>query len=181
MDCREAQSMIVPFIEDKLSIEQKEAFLEHIEHCSSCYDELEVYFIVYSGLKQLDADTPDISDFKGELKRYIEVQKADIAHAHSKKVKFRMIVALSAVILVIVGIGIYRLNRSDNAILQQTINTVKSTFTNTKAEPVKKSVEQAMVSESWKQAGFYEIVRNTEIPETEPEGGERDNEEDRTD
>ena len=47
MTCREAQSCIVPFIEDKMDDERMEQFLHHIENCSECYDELEVYFIVF--------------------------------------------------------------------------------------------------------------------------------------
>lgn len=54
MDCRDIQSLITPYIEDKLDDNQLEAFLDHIKACTECQEELEVYFIVDSGLKQLD-------------------------------------------------------------------------------------------------------------------------------
>lgn len=85
MNCREAQSLIVPFIEDKLDDEQLEAFLAHIESCSECYDELEVYFIVFSGTRQLDDNYDEISDFKGELTKYIERKKEKYHKKHKRE------------------------------------------------------------------------------------------------
>lgn len=93
MNCREAQSLIVPFIEDKLDDEQLEAFLEHIESCSECYDELEVYFIVFSGTRQLDDKYDEISDFKGELKKYIERKKEKYHKKHKRALWARLGVA----------------------------------------------------------------------------------------
>lgn len=54
--CKEAQGLIVPYINDKLDIKQLEQFLEHIETCSDCREELEVYFTLLTGMKQLDED-----------------------------------------------------------------------------------------------------------------------------
>ena len=78
MDCREAQALIVPFIEGKLNDEQNEKFIAHIETCSECYDELEVYYIVIVGVKQLDEDTQIIMDLGSNLKTYIENVKMHI-------------------------------------------------------------------------------------------------------
>ena len=61
-----------------------EQFLHHIENCSECYDELEVYFIVFSGIRQLDNDQEDISDFKGELKKYIQSKKEKYHKKHKR-------------------------------------------------------------------------------------------------
>ena len=46
MKCHDVQRMISGFIEEKLTDEQLEGFLEHIENCQDCYDELEVYNII---------------------------------------------------------------------------------------------------------------------------------------
>lgn len=56
MDCRTAQSLINSYIEKKMTVEQLEQFLKHVESCPSCYDELETYFIVYYAMKRLDND-----------------------------------------------------------------------------------------------------------------------------
>ncbi len=89
MDCREAQAWIVPFIEGKLNDEQNEKFIEHIENCSECYDELEVYYIVIVGTKQLDEDTHMIMDFGANLKTYISHVKEHISRKHSRKARLR--------------------------------------------------------------------------------------------
>lgn len=47
MDCRTAEGMVSSYIEHKLPVNELEEFLDHVESCSSCYDELETYFIVH--------------------------------------------------------------------------------------------------------------------------------------
>ena len=46
IDCRQAETLVARYIKHTLSTDELEEFLDHIEHCSSCYDELETYFIV---------------------------------------------------------------------------------------------------------------------------------------
>ena len=36
MDCKTAQSLVIPYINDQLSDEETEDFLEHIENCKEC-------------------------------------------------------------------------------------------------------------------------------------------------
>ena len=98
MDCREAQALIVPFIEGKLNDEQNEKFIEHIEGCSDCYDELEVYYFVMVGVKQLDEDEHILVDFKGDLKKYIATKKEAIARKHSRRTR-RKLGGITALIL----------------------------------------------------------------------------------
>lgn len=54
IDCRQAEAMVTKYINHTLSTNELEDFLDHIEHCSSCYDELETYFIVHKAIQQLD-------------------------------------------------------------------------------------------------------------------------------
>ena len=54
IDCRQAEAMVTKYINHSLSTNELEDFLDHIEHCSSCYDELETYFIVHKAIQQLD-------------------------------------------------------------------------------------------------------------------------------
>ena len=46
LDCRTAESMVARYMNHTLKTDEMEEFLDHIEHCPSCYDELETYFIV---------------------------------------------------------------------------------------------------------------------------------------
>ena len=41
MNCQTAESMVNRYIEHDLSVDELENFLEHVENCPSCYDELE--------------------------------------------------------------------------------------------------------------------------------------------
>ena len=54
IECRIAESMVTQYINHSLSVDELEEFLDHISHCSSCYDELETYFIVHEAIQQLD-------------------------------------------------------------------------------------------------------------------------------
>lgn len=79
MDCRTAESMVSGYIQKELNDKELDAFLKHIENCSSCYDELETYYIVYAATKQLDENQEDsIYDFKGMLQEDIRKTKVKI-------------------------------------------------------------------------------------------------------
>ena len=54
MKCLEAQRLIHPFLRRKLTDEQLKAFVEHIDHCPGCREELEINLAVYSTLDQSD-------------------------------------------------------------------------------------------------------------------------------
>lgn len=83
MNCRTAEGMVNRYINHSLSIEEMEEFLDHIEQCSSCYDELETYFIVHEAMQQLDESSGGtVLDFKDLLeqdirksRRYIRKKK----------------------------------------------------------------------------------------------------------
>ena len=84
MNCRTAEGMVNGYINHELSLKELEEFLDHIQTCSSCYDELETYFIVHEVTQQLDDDSSDsVLDFKKLLeqdirksRRYIRKKKA---------------------------------------------------------------------------------------------------------
>ena len=59
MNCQTAESMVNRYIEHDLSVDELENFLEHVENCPSCYDELETYFIVHAAMQQLDEQSRD--------------------------------------------------------------------------------------------------------------------------
>ena len=54
LTCREILSMIPDYLNNNLSDRQLEKFLEHIQHCSSCYEELETNFMVDRTVRYLD-------------------------------------------------------------------------------------------------------------------------------
>lgn len=70
MTCKEAQALVIPYINQQLSMDEVEAFIEHVRGCKVCQEELEIYYIAMVGVRQLDTEG-DISDIKEELKKTI--------------------------------------------------------------------------------------------------------------
>ena len=60
MTCKEAEQMVMPYITDELTDKELAEFLEHIESCASCYEELEIYYTLYAGLSQLDGENESV-------------------------------------------------------------------------------------------------------------------------
>ncbi len=54
LTCKEAASMVIPYIQGELCDKELRDFVRHIERCKDCREELETYYIVYKGLMQLD-------------------------------------------------------------------------------------------------------------------------------
>lgn len=72
MDCRRAEELVNRYIDRSITIRDMEAFLDHVETCSSCYEELETYFIVHEAMEQLNNEEKDtILDMKKMLEQDI--------------------------------------------------------------------------------------------------------------
>lgn len=55
LQCNRATKMIPSFIADELSFRELEQFMEHIDECESCKEELSIQFLVEVGLNSLEA------------------------------------------------------------------------------------------------------------------------------
>ncbi len=67
MDHLEAQSYIMPFIEGKIPEEKQVDFVLHMRNCPKCYDELETYYTLIVGMRQLSDNKKISTDFKKSL------------------------------------------------------------------------------------------------------------------
>ena len=107
MDCQTAEGMVSRYIKHDLPLNELEEFLDHVQNCSSCYDELETYFIVHEVTHQLDDDSSDsVLDFKKLLEQDIRKSRRYI---RKKKVSWLMfgvsiclLIATSAALLIFV-------------------------------------------------------------------------------
>lgn len=54
MNCKEAEKKIPSFLRDDLDGSKLEEFVEHIENCSECKEELSIQFLVVEGLERLE-------------------------------------------------------------------------------------------------------------------------------
>ncbi len=80
MECNNARRQIVPYIKGQLSINDCEKFIEHVNGCSECMDELEIYYILEHGLS--DEDDNVSYDFKKMLESQLEL---DMSQIHSER------------------------------------------------------------------------------------------------
>jgi hypothetical protein len=100
MTCKETQSRITPFIHDQLNLKEMEAFIEHVQSCKECREELEVYYALLTAMEQLDEDRTLSDNYNMELDMKIEREQEKIVHA--KFLFYRKKIRLVIVILMIV-------------------------------------------------------------------------------
>lgn len=86
LTCREAERLVMPYINDQLTEEEMEEFLKHIHTCPDCREELEIYYTVFHGLRQLDEDE---GDYDGT--RALE-ESLDLAWLRVQAVRLRTII-----------------------------------------------------------------------------------------
>ncbi len=54
LDCKDYEKLIPNFLEDKLSTLMTEKFIEHIENCPDCMEELSIQFLITEGMSRLE-------------------------------------------------------------------------------------------------------------------------------
>jgi len=65
MKCQEAEQKIQYFINDELTGEPLANFVRHIDHCHSCYEEMETSYLLKEALSRLE--NGETFDLHGEL------------------------------------------------------------------------------------------------------------------
>lgn len=123
MNCIKAQSMITPFIQNKLSLKETEEFIEHVGSCKNCREELEVYYALLTAMKQLDEDKNISSDFSMELSHKLEEAQEKILHAKFTYYRKKVILFLTIFLL-----AIYISIRYSYKSMDEVIHPSKSTF-----------------------------------------------------
>lgn len=96
MNCLEAQSKIVAFIENKLDDAEVLEFVRHIRSCENCAEELEIYYTLLVGMKQLDNDQELSTNFKAQMEEKLNVEYKHIQNR--RKLTGSSIVLILAVI-----------------------------------------------------------------------------------
>lgn len=81
MTCQKVQNQITPFINDELTIKELDEFIHHVDTCSECKEELEVYYALLTAMKQLDENESLSSDYSMELSTKLQKCEEKIIHA----------------------------------------------------------------------------------------------------
>ena len=56
MQCKEAQSKFIQFINDELNQKELKEFLGHIHQCKDCHEEYGIYYTMIMGMRYLESD-----------------------------------------------------------------------------------------------------------------------------
>lgn len=106
MNCHVAEGMVTRYIDHTLKVDELEEFLDHVESCSSCYDELETYFIVQEAMNQLDnGETETALDFKDLLEQ--DLKKSRRYVRKKKTIKFVEIMLLCILMGILISILVF--------------------------------------------------------------------------
>lgn len=103
VNCRETQGLLVPFIKSELTMEQAKAFFQHIDNCPDCKEELEVYYMMIVGIKELDEDNPKSLDLHSQFEELLEHSRTEINKHHLRKTpRMVLFLALIGILLVLI-------------------------------------------------------------------------------
>lgn len=103
VNCTEARRMVAAYVNKELSVKDMEAFLDHIEHCSDCMDELDVYFTVYRALNSLDDGEHQELNFKKMLEEDIRMERKAIFRKKTISL-VRMVLLFAAELLLLLSV-----------------------------------------------------------------------------
>ena len=53
LDCKQTEKLIPQFLKDELDNRTEKKFLNHVDGCSSCLEELSIQFLVTTGMQHL--------------------------------------------------------------------------------------------------------------------------------
>ncbi len=115
MDCKRVMELMTQFINDQLDAEDIQAFLDHIDSCPECREELEVNYSLMTAMKQLDEDT-DLSDnYIEELNQKIETCYLDELKRKRSCTRRRIILGIVVFLLLFMnGITVKETRREED-------------------------------------------------------------------
>ena len=98
MECKEIQKLFIPFIDDKLSVSDLAAFLDHMDTCKECREEYDIYYTVIMGMRYQD-ERQNISEFKLDSEQKLH-------SAADYLLKYRILLLEKYILLAVLCIGV---------------------------------------------------------------------------
>ena len=96
LTCKQEEKLILPFIRDTLDNRTKRQFLNHLDHCDQCLEELSIQFLVTTGMQRLE--NGDAFDLNRELGERIATERK---HLHMLGSVESALVGLEAISLLL--------------------------------------------------------------------------------
>ncbi len=100
MNCKETQNNISLFVQEKLNMEQLELFLEHIENCSVCREELEVYYTLHTAMQILEENLEyEHTNYQIDLKWELEKSKDKLRKTKRNRIEKHVLFVIIAIVI----------------------------------------------------------------------------------
>lgn len=86
MTCLEARKRIYDYLNNRLSDQELKEFLNHVESCHECMEELRITHMVYSGVASLDSDDDEGLNIDGIFRKNLQESKFYLFRLATRKV-----------------------------------------------------------------------------------------------
>ncbi len=161
MNCLEAQSKIVAFIENKLNDDETVEFVKHIRSCENCSEELEIYYTLLVGMKELDEDKELSSNFKEKMEEKLNLDYRHVKNRRRIKSTFVIMILLGITTVGFLGYQSYRTTQYLQE--QEQIKLAQSQY-----YYADYYAEALFHTEEYEMFQFVDYVKNNNEPEEEP-------------
>ncbi len=103
MKCTQAQSLMQAFLDYSIKDEELGPFLDHIEECRECRDELELYSAVYDSLRDERTSDAELKDMTAvRLQEKLSDARSYLRRKRSAKIFLKVLAVLLCLTVVIV-------------------------------------------------------------------------------
>ena len=99
MNCEEAHQNFTAFLTDRMNVDNTDEFIRHVENCTECRDELEVYYMAMAATGELSEEELESYDLTHLLSDKMEERKAYVKRHQF----YRVVGAVAAVAMLIVS------------------------------------------------------------------------------
>ena len=143
MTCIKTQSMIMAFINNKLNIRELEEFLDHVNTCTVCMEELGVYYTLLTAMKQLDEDKNLSDDFSLKLNEKLEKAQERIIHVKYTYYRKKTMLILSMIFLAIfIGLGYAKESIENEKIVTKSEFRIRYAFRDVRNDFIEHQLQQ---------------------------------------
>ncbi len=105
MTCQKALQQITEYLQGNLTTKEEMELISHVDTCESCFEELELNYIMLVGLDKLDKEQSSSMDFTAMLKEYMD--KSRRQYKKEKRIKQFLISGIILVVLLLIGLLLY--------------------------------------------------------------------------
>lgn len=174
MKCMEARRMVTPYVNRTLSDKETEQFLDHVEHCRDCMEELDIYFTMYKAMDSLDSGSHQEYNFKKMLEEDIHAARRSILVHKLSRITRIMIVLIAEVLLigsVFTGYAMRKGDMTNQNMFQKAILRLNPRYQGKNADDPLKKAQEAETLKQKAENAETEMTAGTQLPvQTEAAG-----------